>query len=91
MSSESGENCVSGCVDCVDLLGLKQEMAALLMSSDRITHVVETERQKKKGKNHDLMTGCVMMGCIVAVTRQRESETRVLSTTMMMFTCLTHG
>jgi hypothetical protein len=47
MSSESSENCVSGCVDCVDLLGLKQEMAALLMSSDRITHVAETERQKK--------------------------------------------
>jgi hypothetical protein len=78
----------------VDLLGLKQEMATLLMSSDRVTHVVETERQKKKRKNHDLMTDCVMMGWIVAVTRQRESETRVLfphSTTMMMFTCLAHG
>jgi hypothetical protein len=67
----------------------------------RLAHVIRSDYTRggdgetgKELKNHDLMTDCVMMGWIVAVTRQRGSETRVLfphSTTMMMFTCLTHG
>ena len=52
----------------MDLLGLKrtkQESAGLIMSSvDRITHVVETDRQGKKVQNHDLMTDCEMMGWV---------------------------
>jgi hypothetical protein len=65
MSEESSENCVSGLLWIVDLLGLKRtnDLGCCVIRS-QYTHVVDTDRRENKRKNHDLMTDCVMISCM---------------------------
>lgn len=64
MSEESSENCVSGVCGLCGFARAEANDHVIRWAAYIHRRGVDTDGKKKKRKNHDLMTDCVMMRCM---------------------------